>query len=194
MQPRYLLALAAAALLSGTPLTAQSTSRWIRMPLQGTPRIIRHPLVDNRTPGANLQFKYETEPVKPLLRLIHRGIPEANPVATGSDAAQLIDPNSLTIEKLDREAAEALRNPSLSDVSSYPVIIPGGKMPATASATLASGSTLPLQLLPLQGTGSAAIGTATINMPNPVQPAATATSNLSATATPLVASAPARVN
>lgn len=93
-------------------LPAQTLRRNLRLPYNDRPRIIRHPLADNTSNGETLYFKFESEPLRQMLRRIHRSIPEADRLASAPEEILDISKSTMIIEELNREAAEALENPA----------------------------------------------------------------------------------
>lgn len=110
MQLKRVVLIFTAAFCFATSTEAQSINNYIRVPRQGVPVIIRHPLADVRNPGETFEFRYEVEPARSMLRRINRSFPEASPVATESEDLSG-QRNTLAIEELDREALQALMNP-----------------------------------------------------------------------------------
>lgn len=114
MQFRKTYLLIFPALLLTQTLFSQTLWRGLRLPQNDRPSFTRHPLANSQSPATILHFKYEPEPVKPLLHLIHRGIVEANPIASASEEIFDIGKSTMVLEELSREAAEALANPVTS--------------------------------------------------------------------------------
>lgn len=124
------------ALSMGNVASGQTVSRWLRVPSQRQLHIIRHPSDSFRDHGVNLHFKFEADPVKPLLRLIDRSFSETGGSISVIENG-LPDETGLTLKDLDREAEEALSK-QLSGES--PII------QATDSASIATDSA---DILPL---------------------------------------------
>lgn len=133
------------ALLLTQTLFSQTLWRGLRLPQNDRPRFIRHPLADSQSPGITLQFRYEPEPVKPLLRVIHRGITEANHTASAPEEIFDIGKSTMFLEELSREAASALAATVESETVSSSTVTVGSlteSIAASATTTVSSSTAI----------------------------------------------------
>lgn len=172
--------------LASTAIDAQTVSRWLRLPSGSNPPVIlRHQLGAPQSPGYSFQFSYEKTPVKPLERIINRGIPEAAPAPVDSEELTGAGQNAIKLEELDREAEEVLANPPASTSFTH-LFLQQQKKPQSASptATIASNSSE----LPAESTATGSfLPTASGTMP------ATGTVNIKATGTTVITATGAAV-
>ncbi|MBU1105845.1 MAG: hypothetical protein KKB51_04170 [Candidatus Riflebacteria bacterium] len=136
------------------PLTAQTISRWHRLPRQGQPQIIRHPLEHSDQSGNLLRFRFEARPVTQLMRVIKRGFSELYPVALPEDKNIDISQATVFLEELNNEAKDALNHGyndlDLSKESDFSIFDPD--VPTETGAT--DSLLLPEQPTPAQATVS----------------------------------------
>ncbi len=136
---RLFLPAAVVLLLTATSVSARTISRWLRMPLNQHPRATRHPSESFRDPGINLQFKFESDPVKSLLRLI--GDKFSDDAATVTNSEWPADkPDRITLEDLDIEAWEALQKKQTGETSIASFGSETLLLPDTATLTAETGN------------------------------------------------------
>ncbi|NCB38542.1 MAG: hypothetical protein EOM80_07220 [Erysipelotrichia bacterium] len=118
---KFLLLLTALAAISGDcrhSLSAQTISRWLRVPQNGQTRIIRNSLSAMQEGGIVLKFSYEPDPQKPLSRLIKNNFNDATSTAkTGEDEAIDIGDTTIMLEKLLLEAEASLARTEIASES-----------------------------------------------------------------------------
>ncbi|MGM0599719.1 MAG: hypothetical protein ACQETH_07845 [Candidatus Rifleibacteriota bacterium] len=85
-------------------ILSQDSSRWIRFPRHEQPLITRQELSSEALGGKTLEFKFETVPVKPLLRTINKYFPELVPQATLTIEIMDTGKETMFLEKLQLEA------------------------------------------------------------------------------------------
>lgn len=99
-------------------LSAQTISRWLRVPQNGQARIIRNSLSAMQEGGIVLKFYYEPDPQKPLSRLIKNNFNDATSTAkTGEDEAIDIGDTTIMLEKLLLEAEASLARTEIASES-----------------------------------------------------------------------------
>lgn len=116
---------------------AQTVTRWHRLPWQGKPKTINHPLAGADQPGELLRFRYETLPQTPMMRRIKRGFNELFPEPVASDSFIDISRTTQVLEKLEQEA-EAARMAGyqgLATGSDYSLFDPDSRPPAEVAST-----------------------------------------------------------
>lgn len=152
---KIIFAAALVGLLS--PLAAQTVVRWHRLPRQSQPIVIRHPLERSDQPGELLQFRFETRPVTPLMRVIRRGFTELFPVAVPEEEIVDISRSTVFVEELNKEADTALSHgydhlelSKESDFSIFDPVVPA----ATDSLLLPEQPELPQATVSLTLSGS----------------------------------------
>jgi len=87
-------------------ILSQDSSRWIRFPKHKQPFITRQELSSEALGGKTLEFRFETVPVKPLLKTINKYFPELVPQATATSEAMDTGKETMFLEKLQLEAEQ----------------------------------------------------------------------------------------
>ncbi|EKD81391.1 MAG: hypothetical protein ACD_39C01832G0009 [uncultured bacterium] len=138
LKTQILLTIMLAGLANQIP--AQTVSRWHRLPRHGQPQVIRHPLEHSDMPGELLHFRYEAEPVTPLMRVIKRGFSELYPEEIPEEGDVDISRATQLLEALENEAEEAFEHGydhlDLSNESDFSIFDPSTSQVATESLEL----------------------------------------------------------
>ncbi|HAE40408.1 MAG TPA: hypothetical protein DCG57_17515 [Candidatus Riflebacteria bacterium] len=146
-------------LLAGlsVPTGARTISRWHRLPRHGPPVVIRHPLERSDLAGDLLHFRYESEPVKPLMRVIRRGFVELYPEEPPEEGEVDISRSTQLLEELENEAEEALERGydhlDLESEAAFSIFDPGSTQNASESLALPEEPELPTATVTLTLTG-----------------------------------------
>lgn len=85
-------------------LLPQDSARWIRFPRHEQPLITRQELSSEFLRGKTLKFRFETDPVKPLLRTINQYFPELAPQATTTEGIMDTGKKTMFLEQMQLEA------------------------------------------------------------------------------------------
>jgi hypothetical protein len=91
---------------------SQDSSRWIRFPNNEPPLITRQELSSEALGGKTLRFRFETEPVGPLLRSINKYFPELAPQATSTEEIMDTGKKTMFLERLQIDAEKYNQNAS----------------------------------------------------------------------------------
>lgn len=152
---KFILIIMLASMLS--PTCAQTLSRWHRLPRHGQPQVLRHPLEHSDMPGELLHFRYEAEPVTPLMRVIKRGFSELYPVELPEEGEVDISRSTQLLENLGNEAESALEKGydhlDLETESAFSIFDQSTSQPASESIELAEPLELPIATVSIKLNG-----------------------------------------
>lgn len=117
--------------------SAQTVTHWQRIPRNGRPQMVRHPLGYFEQGGELFRFRYETEPVTPMMRRIKLGFSELFPEPLPDEGIVDISRSTQLLEELEQEAGSALKQGydelDLNPETDYSIFDPDRPEPKNAS-------------------------------------------------------------